>query len=85
MWNFPGALKALVQGGDVDVLLQFKESNRGLLKKIPSRYVLGTGKAAKIQPIYGRLPGAWADWSLKMLPARKIPAKVQTELHRSAH
>lgn len=80
-----GALDMEKQAGDAFVLLQLQEPNAALRKSIPSRYILGTGGAAKIRPIYGRMQGAWADWMLKALPSSKVPAKAQAAFRRSLH
>jgi len=75
--GFSGRLALAQQSVDGVVLLRIQEPNRGLVKELPERYVYGEGAQQKIQPIYGRLQGAWSDWKLRSIPKSKVPKSAQ--------
>lgn len=77
-----GKIDAVRRGIDATLRLQLREKSPNLMKLIPGKYIYGPAGHEEIQPIYGRLQGAWNEWTLRALPSGKIPAAVQSRLKR---
>jgi len=74
--GFSGRLESVARSleGYVEVLIQ--ERNAALRRELPSRYIYGeTGE--KVQPIYGRVQGNWAEWKLRSTSKSRIPGAAQ--------
>lgn len=86
-----GALQAAVVGKidssrhglDAVTRLQIHETSDALLKELPAKYTYKMQSQLQVQPIYGRLQGTWEAWTLRAIPARKIPAVTQAKLRRA--
>ncbi len=70
-----GKIDIAKEGLDGYLKLQLIEKDPKKRRLIPLKYLT--------QPAYGRLQGTWQEWSLRSVPASKIPAAVQTKLRRA--
>jgi hypothetical protein len=70
-----GKIDFAKEGLDGYLGLDIREKDPKKRRLIPLKY--------QTQPAYGRLQGTWQEWSLRAVPASKIPAAVQTKLHRT--
>lgn len=70
-----GSLDLPRQGFDGFLRMDFGEKDLKLKALLPAKY--------HAQPAYGRLQGEWKEWSLRAVPASKVPAPVQAKLRRA--
>jgi hypothetical protein len=70
-----GKFDAARQGLDGYVRIQIREKDPKLARLIPVKY--------RSQPANGRLQGSWQEWTLRAIPASKIPTAIQSKLRQA--
>ncbi len=64
------------KGIDVYTRIDFREKDAPLKALIPTKY--------QSQPAFGRLQGGWKEWSLRAIPASKLPAAARLQFLRAS-
>jgi hypothetical protein len=70
-----GKMDLAREGMDGYLRLQIHEKDPAKLRLIPEKY--------HDAPAYGKLQGTWSEWSLKAVPASKIPTAIRSKLGKA--
>ncbi len=73
--SWVGKLDAARQGLDGYVRVKIREKDPKLSRLLPPKY--------RSEAAHGRLQGTWQDWSLRSVPASKIPGATQSKLRKA--
>jgi len=73
--GWAGKIDSSREGIDATIRLEIHEKDPKLLRLIPFRY--------HSAPAFGRFQGTWREWSLRAVPASKIPSAIQAKLRRA--
>jgi hypothetical protein len=63
-------------GVDAYARIDFREKDPKLKALIPAKY--------QSQPAFGRLQGDWKEWSLRAIPASKLPAAARLQFLKAS-